>query len=90
MSRVGRDESDFGVSHTRRWLIDSGSGWDLVRADNVSHLQDLISAPQYAPRLWTANGVTKADQQVPLYIPELDETCIPFVLKNTPDVLTLG
>ena len=83
------DESDeFGISETRRWLVDSGSGWDLVSSEHVSHLSDLIRKPQYAPRLWTANGVTTVNQEVPLYISELDEQCVPFVLKNTPDVLT--
>ena len=56
----------------------------------MSHLQDLIRTPQYCPRLWTANGVTKADQEVPLFISELNEKCVTFVLKNTPDALTMG
>ena len=86
---VGAMQSDHGISHTRRWLIDSGSGWDLVKASNVSHLYDLIRTPHYCPRLWTANGVTKVHQEVPLFIPELNENCVPFVLKNTPDVLTM-
>ena len=29
---------DYGVSHTKKWLIDSGCGWDLVQASHVSHL----------------------------------------------------
>ena len=71
-------------------MIDSGSGWDLVKASHVSHLQDLVRTPQYCPRMWTANGVIKADQEVPLYITELKEKFVPYILKNTPDVLTMG
>ena len=40
--------------------------------------------------MWTANGVVKSDHEVPLYIAELDEKCYPYILKNTPDVLTMG
>ena len=65
--------SGHGVSHTQRWMLDSGSGWDLVKASHVSHLQDLVRTPQDCPRMWTANGVIKADQEVPLYIAELKE-----------------
>ena len=82
--------SGHGVSHTQRWMIDSGIGWDLVKSSHVSHLQDLIRTPQYCPRIWTANGVIMSDQEVPLYIAELQEKCVPYILKNTPDVLTMG
>ena len=65
-------------------MIDSGSGWDLVKASHVSHLQDLIRTPHYCPRLWTANGVIKADQEVPLYIAELNEKRVAYILKIHP------
>ena len=78
------------MSSTRRWLVDSGSAWDLVDASHVKHLKGLIRTPQYCPRLWTANGITSVDREVPLYLPELNEECVPFVMKDTPDVLTMG
>ena len=53
-------------------------------------MEGMLRNPQYSPRLWTANGGTIVNQEVPLYIAELDEYCVPFVLKNTPDVLTMG
>ena len=40
--------------------------------------------------MWTANGMTCVEQEVPLYISELDEQRVPFVLNSTPDVLTMG
>ena len=80
----------FGVSHTKKWLIDSGCGWDLVQESHVAHLEDLIRTPKFKPKMWTAYGVTRAEHEVPLYISELDEQCVPFILKNTPDVLTMG
>jgi len=74
---------DYGVSHTKKWLIDAGCGWDLVQASHVSHLTDLLRTPHFKPLTWTANGVTRAEQEVPLCISELDEHCVPLVLKST-------
>ena len=84
------EDSGVGVSSTRHWLVDSGSAWDLVDASHVRHLKDIIRTPQYCPRLWTANSITSVEKEVPLYVPELDEGCVPFVLKDTPDVLAMG
>ena len=94
VASCARNESQeglhFGASHTKKWLIDSGCGWDLVQECHVAHLEDLIRTPQFTPRMWTANGVTRAEHEVPLYISELDEHCVPFILKSTLDVLTMG
>ena len=87
---VSERESELGVSHSPRWLVDSGSGWDLVNESSVNHLKHAIRSPHYCPRLWTANGVTTVDSEIPLYLPELDEKFVPFVMKDTPDVLTMG
>ena len=38
----------------------------------------------------TANGMTHADQVVPLVIGELEEIIEPYLLESTPDVLSVG
>jgi len=62
----------------------------FVQESRVAHLDDLIRTPHFNPRMWTANRVTRAEQEVPLCISELDDHRVPFILKSTPDVLTMG
>lgn len=79
--KVPDDASDYGLSSTKRWVIDSGSGWDLVSYGNVSHIQDKLKKPQYIPRLWRANGVASASDEVPLYLPEFNEFCVLLLMR---------
>ena len=78
------------TSHVRRWLVDSGSGYDLVCATNVEHVRDKIKKSARPIALWTANGLTPAEKEITLHINRLDMDICPFVLNSTPDVLSLG
>ena len=46
------------TSHVRRWLVDSGSGYDLVCSTNVEHVRNKIKKSARPIALWTANGLT--------------------------------
>ena len=43
------------TSHVRRWLVDSGSGYDLVCWTNVEHVRNMIKPFALPIALWTAN-----------------------------------
>ena len=78
------------TSHVRRWLVDSGSGYDLVCANNVEHVRNLIKRSAKPIALWTANGLTPAEKEIVLHLDRLDMDVCAFVLNSTPDVLSLG
>ena len=49
-----------------------------------------IGSPDEQVILDTANGEIEADTVAHIQIPKIDEDIEPFVLKSTPDVLTIG
>ena len=79
-----------GEAKVEQWLIDSGCGWDLVDAQMVAHLADDVGRAAIQPKLWTANGVTQVENDVPLWIQPFGEVCRPLVMESSPDVLSMG
>ena len=73
-----------------RWLMDTGSGLDLVSKSDVRNMKHMIVASENPVMLATANGVTSVDEEIALRVEALDETIKPFVLESTPSVLTVG
>ena len=88
MSRTIKVQRDFGI---RRWLADTGCGYDLLETSMVAELggQSLIRLrdPKY---LQTANGVTSLHHEMTMRVRRLDEFAEILRVKNTPSVISIG
>jgi hypothetical protein len=88
VNRRNKDRCDFGI---RRWLADTGCGYDLVQTSMVEELggQSLIRlrGPKY---LQTANGVTSLHHEITMRVPQLDEFAEILRIRNTPSVISVG
>ena len=72
-----------------RWILDTGSGHDLVDEKQVSSISSIHYRKANAT-LQTAGGKVHVEWEVPMQVEELDEDIVPLVLKSTPAVLSLG
>ena len=75
---------------TRRYIMDTGSGNDLVNATSLTAEQRKSQHHTCMTQaLHTANGIIETDEEVSLSIPKLGTTeAIP--LPDTPSVLSIG
>ena len=71
------------------WLMDSGTPLDIVDRSDVEPHGDLITSVKPL-RLATANGESRADKGINLYICTLQEDIKPYVLDCTPNALSIG
>ena len=68
------------------WLMDSGTSLDAVnRADIQAYLQHIINGDKLI--LDTANGVTDAENILPMFLGPLGEHISPYVLDSTPNIV---
>ena len=71
------------------WLADSGTSLDAVnRADVEEHAQQIRHGDPLM--LDTANGTTRADKVLDMFLGPLGEHISPYVLDSTPNILSLG
>ena len=77
-------------AEVKYWLSDTSCGYDLVSRKHVSKIADRIKQSGNPLTFSTANGTTKADEDIFLHLDELDEDIEPFVLPSTPAVLSIG
>ena len=75
-----------------RWIIDSGSGFDLISGQSLTENdRRMITRTNYPCRMATANGITTADEQLSVHINGIDSTVDAVILDNSPcNVLSLG
>ena len=71
-------------------LFDSGSGLDVIGLDALSNYLDYLFESPTPITVWTANGKTIAKYQVRIYIEALNEVVTPYVLKDSPNLLSIG
>ncbi|MFM7986421.1 MAG: hypothetical protein ACKPKO_44625, partial [Candidatus Fonsibacter sp.] len=74
-----------------RWLLDSGSGNDLIGEDETpACLPTTVIPVGKRPRLQTANGDISVDKRVVFALPRLGFPVQALQLHRTPAVLSLG
>ena len=78
-----RDMSDL-------WLIDTGCGHDLIPNTNVKLSNVESKRLERAVIFQTANGDTPSTHAAPTFFSELSETIEPYILKETPSVISVG
>ena len=75
-----------------RWIIDSGSGFDLISGQSVTKEdRKMITRTENPCRMATANGITVAEEQLSVRVDGLDAAVDAVILGNSPcNVLSLG
>ena len=73
----------------RRFIMDSGSGHDLISATRVDRM-DLNTYESSRVNFHTANGITSTTTMVELDFDTFNEPAKAHVLDDTPSVLSLG
>ena len=73
-----------------KWILDTGRGVDLVSKKDVSHAGKHIEAAARAAIVATATVSTKAAKVCRASMPALSEEIVPYVLDDTPPVLSVG
>jgi len=85
MASVPRDPTPGGPA---KWLMDTGSGLDLIGKHDVPakcrsrHADPVV--------LHTANGRVSVDTAAVISVPELYEEANPYMLRDSPAVLSIG
>ena len=73
------------------WLVDLGSGSDLVSKGMPRDVNAENCRPAEHPlSLITANGSTEANEVADVKLPALPDAVQPYVLDQTPAVLSVG
>jgi len=79
------------VNPTRRWLLDTGCPYDLTSRKSLFPCELNKLRPSDVPvELETANGVLKVDTSAHVQVGGVCENITPYVLEETPDVLSVG
>ena len=75
-----------------RWIIDSGSGFDLISGQSLTKDdRRMITKTDNPCRMATANGITTADEQLSVHVNGINSAVDAVILDNSPcNVLSLG
>ncbi|MFM7990454.1 MAG: hypothetical protein ACKPKO_65165, partial [Candidatus Fonsibacter sp.] len=74
----------------REWLIDTGCGHDLLYKHEVAPYKDFFQKAKSPVVFHTANGSTTANNVARIHVTDLNENITPYVMANSPPVLTVG
>ena len=70
------------------WIGDTGSAQDLIAERDLQHLKAYES--EQPINIMTANGPSSADKQCDVDVPSIAISAKPYVLPDTPSVLSIG
>jgi hypothetical protein len=85
-----RDFNFVKCGMVKEWLVDTGCGYDLVSQNEIGLIKRFVSKAKVPITFHTANGPTRTENIASIHVRELDENITPYVLDNTPPVLTVG
>ena len=72
------------------WLVDTGCGYDIVPKREVALMKRFVKLAKHTITFHSANGPTVTEYVANVYADELDEHISPYIINNTPPVLTVG
>ena len=72
------------------WLADTGCGHDLVGSREARDAKLKLKVSDNPMRFQTANGETLGNMVAPIRLDEIDEVACPYVLHETPSVISIG
>ena len=70
------------------WIADTGSAQDLIARPELGHLKAHTSDRPI--NILTANGPSSAEDQCTIEVPSIASKAEPYVLPETPSVLSVG
>jgi len=85
-----RNDKDVIRDLKLKWLFDSGAGLDIVSMTCLVGYMHFMYESKHPINFWTANGKTLAKYQINIYVEAFDEIISPYVLKDTPNLLSMG
>jgi len=85
-----RDFNFVKCGMVKEWLVDTGCGYDLVSQRETGLIKRFVSKAKVPITFHTANGPTRTENIANIHVRELDENITPYVLENTPPVLTVA
>ena len=74
----------------RQWIMDTGCGSDLISRAKVEDHKLRRSKAKNPIQFQTVNGDTKGMEVMTMNIVEFEENIEPYVLPDTPSVLSIG
>ena len=75
----------------RYWLVDTGCPVDLAGRQTLpASVKERISEAEEPQNFDTANGSLPANEEVTMQVEGIPETITPYVLEDSPVVLTVG
>ena len=77
-------------SGVKLWLIDTGCGHDLIGKTELKACKALAKRAKVPIMFSTANGQTPANDVGEMFVQELGEAVEPYILEDTPAVLSVG
>ena len=72
------------------WLCDTGCPYDLTSRGGITPEMGDLESADVPTTLETANGMIEVDETVPVQILALRENIDPYVMEESPDVLSIG
>ena len=74
-----------------KFIMDTGCGHDLISQAKVDKMKFDIVSSRGTVSFHTANGITETDQMARFYyFPELGKECNPYIMADSPSVLSVG
>ena len=74
----------------KMWLVDTGCGYDLVSQREVALMKRFVEKAKRTITFHIANGPTVTEDVANVYVKDQDSHISPYMLNNTPPVLTVG
>ena len=86
----GEDSASAADQEGHQWIMGTGCGSDLISRAKVEDHKLRRSKAKNPIQFQTANGNTKGTEVVNMNIVEFEEDVEPYVLPDTPSVLSIG
>ncbi len=87
---ASQQNGDFPRNNIRSWLMDTGCKHDLTTRDAIPYCQLGMITKSLNPVLLSTADIISSDMIVPQQIGALGVDAEPYVLEQSPDVLSIG
>ena len=85
-----RDFNFVKCGMVKMWLVDTGCDYDIVSKRETALIKRFVSKAKVPITFHTAHGPTRTENNANIHARDLDDNITPYMLENTPPVLTVG